>query len=557
MKDFRSKENIKALERARKKAAKRAREKKYKDVEKKHRQSTSPRRTSKARGDSFTLKGKPTTKKPSSPNFTMPDPKASVPAIREKAGLPVKHALNKSSKKIVKGLSKVSKFVGPLAGAAGIFLQEGLGEGSDIPANEAGFFKGPTPLSDVSTGPVQKLLRGELIEQPEKERMSKEVEAAARASLISKNKENIAQAAIESPELDEKATKKVIEHLNDDKSIEKAARDTYDLDNKKEKKKKKKLSAADQFKQALTFFAPQLIGGAIGGMLEGDEGMIAGYREGGIARDSYIQYKKDLLEANTGKTDKTNLQQAKEWMTKDGKPVIFDPSTGKYVDTENNVVPATKIINAVNFRQNRNLVRSDIRQELSEDKFAHAIRKDSQLSEKQLTRLGDYDASMSAINEIDRLFKDASTGPLIGRVQSMGQLMDSAPEVFNKLKAEASAAKLAYQKATSGLQVNEREMELIASIIPSEKDAPKVFKSKLDVFTRIITSHKAAFANAIRTGQPMKKETVNAIMGEIQSLEDVGIKGQPTRQVKQPRRSVMSDTQRKRLEELRNKLGRK
>jgi hypothetical protein len=383
-----------------------------------------------------------------------------------------------------------------------------------------------------------------------------EVEAAARASLISKNKENIAQAAIESPELDEKATKKVIEHLNDDKSIEKAARDTYDLDNKKEKKKK--LSAADQFKQALTFFAPQLIGGAIGGVLEGEEGLVAGYREGGTARDAYIQYKKDMVEANTGKTDKTNLQQAKEWMTRDGKPVVFDPSTGKYVDTENNVVPATKIINAVNFRQNRNLVRSDIRQELSEDKFAHQIRKEGQLSEKQLTRLGDYDASMSAIGEIDRLFKSADTGPLIGRVQSMGQLMDAAPEVFNKLKAEASAAKLAYQKATSGLQVNEREMELIASIIPSEKDAPKVFKSKLDVFTRIITSHREAFANAIRKGQPMKKETVDAIMGEINSLEEVGIKGQPTGQVKQPRKSLLSPFQQKRLQELRSKqAGRK
>jgi len=552
MKDFRSKENIKALERAKKKAAKRAREKKYKDVEKKHIKDTSPRRTSKARGDSFTLKGKPTTKKPSSPNFTIPDPKASVPAIKKKAGLPVKHALKKSSKKIVKGLSKVSKFVGPLAGAAGIFLQEGLGEGSDIPANEAGFFKGPTPLSDVSTGPVQKLLRGELIEQPEKERMSKEVEAAARASLISKNKEEIAQAVVENPDLDQKQTKKVIKHLQNDKSIEKSARQAVGLE-----KAPKKSGIAEEFKQALTFFAPQLIGGAIGGMLEGDEGMVAGYREGGIARDSYIQYKKDLLEANTGRTDKPNLQQAKEWMTADGKPVVFDPSTGQYVDTENNIVPATKIKNAINFRQEKNLQRADIRQELSEDKFAHAIRKDSQLSEKQLTRLGDYDASMSAINEIDRLFKDASTGPLIGRMQSMGQLMDASPEVFNKLKAEASAAKLAYQKATSGLQVNEREMDLIASIIPSEKDAPKVFKSKLDVFTRIITSHREAFANAIKKGQPMKKETIKAIMNEVNSLRDAGIPTQPNKEVTQPRREVMSDFQRKRLQELRNKLGRK
>jgi hypothetical protein len=264
-----------------------------------------------------------------------------------------------------------------------------------------------------------------------------------------------------------------------------------------------------------------------------------------------------MLEANKGKTDKTNLQQAKEWMTQDGKPVVFDPSTGQYVDTQNNVVPPTKIVNAINFRQKKNLLRADIRQELAEDKFAHNLRKDSQLSEKQLTKLSEYDASMSSIDEINRLFEDSETGALIGRVQSMGQLLDASPEVFNKLKAEASAAKLAYQKATSGLQVNEKEMDLIASIIPSENDPPKVFKSKLDVFTRIITSHKEAFANAIKKGQPMKKETVNAIIGEIQSLEDAGITGQPTKQVKQPQRSVMSDAQRKRLEELRNKLGRK
>lgn len=307
----------------------------------------------------------------------------------------------------------------------------------------------------------------------------------------------------------------------------------------------------DQFLDALTFFGPQIIGGLFGGLAEGDAGMLAGAEMGAKMRDQYIDYNfKKMDAARSG----TKLQQSGEFMTKDGKPLMFDPTRG-FLDMQGRKVKQEDVVSGIERRQEVSIAERRKSRELAEKKFGFDKQKASQLSDSQINKITDLNSTEEAVKEITSLFSDAKTGPIIGRVQSLGQLLDEAPSVFNKLKAEASAARLAYQRATSGLQVNEKEMQLIGSIIPSENDAPNVFKDKLEVFQRIVSQHKKSFAAAISYGQPLKQEVIQSIMEEVDLL-DKKLRAKGAAPLRRTRRRVTAaDIDKMSKEELKAYLG--
>lgn len=307
----------------------------------------------------------------------------------------------------------------------------------------------------------------------------------------------------------------------------------------------------DQFLDALTFFGPQIIGGLFGGLAEGDAGMLAGAEMGAKMRDQYIDYNfKKMDAARSG----TKLQQSGEFMTKDGKPLMFDPTRG-FLDMQGRKVKQEDVVSGIERRQEVSIKERRKSRELAEKKFGFDKQKAAQLSDSQINKITDLNSTEEAVKEITSLFSDAKTGPIIGRVQSLGQLLDEAPSVFNKLKAEASAARLAYQRATSGLQVNEKEMQLIGSIIPSENDAPNVFKDKLEVFQRIVSQHKKSFAAAISYGQPIKQEVIQSIMEEVDLL-DKKLRAKGAAPLRRTRRRVTAaDIDKMSKEELKAYLG--
>jgi hypothetical protein len=307
----------------------------------------------------------------------------------------------------------------------------------------------------------------------------------------------------------------------------------------------------DQFLDALTFFGPQIIGGLFGGLAEGDAGMLAGAEMGAKMRDQYIDYNfKKMDAARSG----TKLQQSGEFMTKDGKPLMFDPTRG-FLDMQGRKVKQEDVVSGIERRQEVSIKERRKSRELAEKKFGFDKQKAAQLSDSQINKITDLNSTEEAVKEITSLFSDAKTGPIIGRVQSLGQLLDEAPSVFNKLKAEASAARLAYQRATSGLQVNEKEMQLIGSIIPSENDAPNVFKDKLEVFQRIVSQHKKSFAAAISYGQPLKQEVIQSIMEEVDLL-DKKLRAKGAAPLRRTRRRVTAaDIDKMSKEELKAYLG--
>jgi len=175
---------------------------------------------------------------------------------------------------------------------------------------------------------------------------------------------------------------------------------------------------------------------------------------------------------------------------------------------EGKVLGATDVINAVNYRQSRSLGQSEQRISLATDKFAHDIRKDSQLSGKQIEDITSLDHTLGSIGRIDGLFKDAKTGIIIGKAQTVAQLAGLAPPVFTKLKVESDNMLANYVKYISGAQVSDREREMFEAMMPRVDDHPNTFRAKLDQFKVMTESHREDFIRAIKTGQPLKEGTL-------------------------------------------------
>ena len=244
-----------------------------------------------------------------------------------------------------------------------------------------------------------------------------------------------------------------------------------------------------QFTEALTFFLPQIIGGLAGAAIEGTTGAVAGIDSAGKMRDAFLSHKDKQLdrEARTG-TSETERRRLD----------IAEANLGLRKDKQTLDLAGEK-------RRNKKL-------DLDIDKFGLTTKQAGQLSGKQTDQLKDMNSVELSIDRIEELRKETNTGPLAGRVQSMAQWADAAPESFNKMKAQAASTLSNYVKSISGAQVAEAEAVRLQSVIPSVNDAPGVFKDKLEEFKKIVQMNKQAFAQAIATGQPLKAGAVKGLL---------------------------------------------
>lgn len=244
-----------------------------------------------------------------------------------------------------------------------------------------------------------------------------------------------------------------------------------------------------QFTEALTFFLPQVIGGLAGAAFEGTEGAIGGIQQAGAARDAFLKHKmeKERLASTTGKSDldRRRVEIAEANLGLRGEKLGLD--------------------RGAEARREKQL-------DLNTKKFGLSEKQAGQLSGKQVDQLKDMNNVGLSIDRIEELRQEVNTGPLAGRVQSMAQWADAAPESFNKMKAQTASTLSNYVKSISGAQVAEAEAIRLQAVIPSVNDAPGVFKSKLDEFKKIVDMNKKAFAQAITTGQPLKAGAVKGLL---------------------------------------------
>lgn len=164
----------------------------------------------------------------------------------------------------------------------------------------------------------------------------------------------ISKAGQELSEVQKRAFQK--EQLNFDNQMATAT------ETEQKKSNGEQVSAKDNFMQAITYFLPSIAGLAIGGAIGGEAGAAQGaqlgmkagegYRQSTLAREKFeYQKEKDVADRRARSVVTPKKQQSADWMTKDKKPVVFDPEEGVYKTTEGEVVPSGKLMSSKNYRQ--------------------------------------------------------------------------------------------------------------------------------------------------------------------------------------------------------------
>jgi hypothetical protein len=304
-------------------------------------------------------------------------------------------------------------------------------------------------------------------------------------------------------------------------------------------------------KSALSFFLPQAIAGLGAGLVGGSEAGLAAANEAERLTIGFQDHK--LKEAKLRQTQTgspTKFQQTR-LVTDSGRTVMVDPTTNALFESGTNrqIRGEEKLVDPVTDRQDNRLVRTDRRLDFSEEK-------EGQLSGKQTDQLSAFDNTIASIGVITELKDRVNTGPFAGRAQNIGAAFGHADTDFITLRTEASAVLSSFQKALSGLTASDKETQRIMKIVPNENDDDEVFAAKLQTFQAITIRHKDAFLNAMRTGQKLKKETINAIMKEVEAVTGGPVKkkkGEIEKPVGITKPKGMSDAQFKKLLELRKK----
>lgn len=292
-------------------------------------------------------------------------------------------------------------------------------------------------------------------------------------------------------------------------------------------------------KDALMFFAPQALGLVLGAVFEGTQGAIQGAEQAGKLRDAYNDFKFKQLEVEQRLADaKQNFQIVTDFGDELGRPITFDKTTRRFFNADGNPLDTSKIRNLKNERSQQ---------------FAMLQRQNLQMKQQQMGQLSDKQVETFAAgetldrmtNRIEELVNIVDTGPLSGRWQSsLAEIGVASPE-FVELSSYTDNLVSQFTKFLSGAQVSEPEAKRIAAILPTKNDSPDTFRAKLKAFQKYLADHKASIINSIQTGQPLRSDAVQRMIADAEKIKSGASLGK--------RESLMSDEQRRRLQQLRSK----
>ena len=438
------------------------------------------------------------------PKKTIKPEKTSKPIARRVNTLPktVETTARKvATKSAAKNVGKeVAKKVGKGAlGILGALWQDDAGQGAEVDK----MF-----IERAEKSRKSKVMDKEVVKMQNKvHSIKKEAAESEKVATIQSNRPEILKAVKKTDVFTPEQRKVAIEHLKSDESLHKSK---GDID-----KPEEDLSAVDNFKRALTFFAPQLIGGAIGAALEGDEGAIAGYKEGGTLRDSYLDYKqqqyenklkddeviakkaKALMEAQNPKR-KLQQDRDKSYRLPDGTlaSVIIDLDTGEELH------PITN--QPLKPEEFKNLVSAEQRRI---DSQKHGFEEDAQFEGKQYESQVSYNQLRGNLDEVDRLFdrKNPQTGEITGRYNDLAVMFNKNPNNYAELKVATTKLMAKFIHEMSGTASARDEVRRLMGAVPNTENGAKIFEAKLRQFRRIVVKDQRVELESIARTQPHKR----------------------------------------------------
>jgi len=259
---------------------------------------------------------------------------------------------------------------------------------------------------------------------------------------------------------------------------------------------KNKPQVASQFQEALSFFAPALIGGAIGAIFEGGAGALAGTQQGQSMGDSFRKHQLAVAKSKgEGGLTPYQIEQLKRRDQKMKLDVIDN-----------------------NRRQKQFL--------LNDEKNTRDRIKAGQLDSAQVKSLTNMNSVDASIKAMDDLLKEVDVGPVSSRIQSFGEYFGASPEKFTRLKAISGKALADTIHELSGTAAAEGEVARLKVIVPTINDSKEVFKAKSKALKHIMTINKEAFKNAIKTGQPLRAGAIQGLdraEAQFAAIESKGI----------------------------------
>lgn len=305
------------------------------------------------------------------------------------------------------------------------------------------------------------------------------------------------EATVKGAKLGKDVEKKVIKDLgNPDKVGEQV---------NKEMKGEAPSGPKDNFVRALSFFAPQLLGGVIGAAMEGTSGAIAGMEESGKARDAYNAYGQSEADMAM-KERKMELERQME-----------ERRIKQQELEKRRIAQADRRLGLSEEKNVRDYIDLDRRLKA----FEILKGKAGQLSDKQTDSLAGFDSTLAGLNAISDYKSRVNTGPIADMAASSLEKVGMASDDFTSLKVETENIKASFLKAMSGAQVSDAEARRLARIIPNVSDDDKTFNNKMRVFNNIVNRMKDAQVQSIAIGQPLREEMVKQFRMEAE--QELGI----------------------------------
>lgn len=295
-------------------------------------------------------------------------------------------------------------------------------------------------------------------------------------------------------------------------------------------------------KDALMYFAPQALGLALGNAFGGTKAALAGAEQAGKMRDAYSDFKMKQLEvAQKLNVTKQDNQVVADFGDEQGRPIVFNKVTRRFFDVDGNTLDSSKIRNLKNERSQQYAGLQERSLNIREGQAG-------QLSEQQQTYLKGMLSSKGSLDRISNFMGKVNTGIVANSFQNLMEKTGFASKDYISMKQEVASLTNDYIKAVTGAQMSEPEAERISRALPSMDDPPEVFAIKVATLKNIIQGNEKAFDDSIRTGQPLKADTIAKIRKELDNYDSKVQSGGTA-----PASSIMSEAQRKRMEELRAK----
>lgn len=282
-----------------------------------------------------------------------------------------------------------------------------------------------------------------------------------------------------------------------------------------------KKSVADNFLDALTYFAPTigagLIGTAIGGVESGYASATAAHK---MSKD-YAEFVQNQNK-NQGLTAKDKLNAALRL----GDQAIANRRTDLAYSKEENMAPIRerKMIStekSLELRKQLGIGNLDLNKENLEYKKMLG----SQLSDAQVKEFGE---SREGLMETEELIKFADTNPRMknligtvkGRTNSMASLVNAAPKEYTYLAGKLADFSSAEYHRRFGAAISKQEMESLQKALPTENDSVDTFLIKMKAFNQNLKDKLKEKVNTIKAGQPLRGESAAKASG----IDTTGIK---------------------------------